>query len=64
MNDNDSTYYRRNLPHFQPTGAAFFVTFRLAGSMPQEAIQRLTEEHRLEKKQLQTLKNPESARRE
>ena len=26
--------YRRNLPHIQPPSATFFVTFRLAGSLP------------------------------
>lgn len=26
--------YRRNLPHIQPPGATFFVTFRLMGSIP------------------------------
>jgi hypothetical protein len=30
--------YRRNLPHVQPPGATFFVTFRLAGSLPQSLI--------------------------
>ena len=28
-------FYRRNLPHIQPSGATFFVTFHLAGSLPQ-----------------------------
>jgi putative transposase len=27
-------FYRRHLPHWQPTGATLFVTFRLAGSVP------------------------------
>jgi len=30
--------YRRNLPHIQPPGATFFVTFRLAGSLPQDVV--------------------------
>lgn len=30
--------YRRNLPHLQPPGATFFVTFRLAGSLPQNLV--------------------------
>lgn len=30
--------YRRNLPHIQPPGATFFITFRLAGSLPQSVI--------------------------
>ena len=34
--------YRRHLPHMQPPGASIFVTGRLAGSLPQEVIQRLT----------------------
>jgi REP element-mobilizing transposase RayT len=28
------TFYERNLPHWQPEGAAFFVTWRLFGSLP------------------------------
>ena len=43
MEDN-KIYYRRNLPHYQPTGATFFITFRLAGSLPDEVIVRLKEE--------------------
>jgi hypothetical protein len=27
-------YYERNLPHWQPVGATFFVTWRLFGSLP------------------------------
>lgn len=27
-------FYRQNLPHIQPLGATFFVTFRLKGSLP------------------------------
>jgi putative transposase len=38
------TYYRRNLPHYQPPGATYFVTFRLAGSLPQEVVARLKEQ--------------------
>jgi hypothetical protein len=33
-------FYRRNLPHFQPAGATFFVTFRLAGSIPRAVLER------------------------
>lgn len=36
-----TNYYRRNLPHWQPVGAKYFITFRLAGSLPQTAIERL-----------------------
>jgi REP element-mobilizing transposase RayT len=39
-------FYRRHLPHFQPPGATLFVTFRLAGSIPAEVLERLREESR------------------
>ena len=42
--ENDTIYYRRNMPHIQPGGATFFVTFRLAGSLPKEVVLRLKEE--------------------
>jgi putative transposase len=37
-------FYRRHLPHIQPPGATLFVTFRLAGSIPEVALQKLCEE--------------------
>jgi len=43
--ENDTIYYRRNMPHIQPGGATFFVTFRLAGSLPKEVVIKLKEEH-------------------
>jgi len=33
--------YRRRLPHIQPPGATFFITFRLADSIPQKVWQEL-----------------------
>jgi len=42
-------FYRRNLPHIQPRGAAFLVNFRLAGSLPTELMERL----RMEAEQLE-----------
>lgn len=38
------TFYRRKLPHLQPPEGAFFVTFRLHGSLPREVITRLRQE--------------------
>jgi len=38
---------QRKLPHIQPAEATFFVTFRLAGSMPVEVIRRLKENYDL-----------------
>lgn len=44
-------FYSRNLPHIQPPGATIFVTYRLAGSIPQSVIEALIEEaERMEKK--------------
>ncbi len=36
--------YERHLPHIQPPGATLFVTFRLAGSIPEVALERLKRE--------------------
>ena len=36
--------YRRNLPHIQPPGASFFVTLRLAGSLPQNVLSQWRQE--------------------
>ncbi|RKU19305.1 hypothetical protein C6500_11435 [Candidatus Poribacteria bacterium] len=41
-------FYRRNLPHIQPSGATLFVTFHLAGSLPQ----RILEQWKAEKSRL------------
>lgn len=35
------SFYRRNLPHIQPLNVAFFVTFRLAGSLPARIIAQM-----------------------
>ena len=45
-------FYRRKLPHIQPQGATFFVTFRLAGSLPDAVIELLKADPRI-------LKDPE-----
>ena len=34
-------FYRRNLPHLTPAGGTFFVTSRLAGSMPLSVLEEL-----------------------
>ncbi|MGK0365492.1 MAG: putative transposase [Saprospiraceae bacterium] len=38
------TYYRNNLPHITPIGATFFITFRLADSLPQPIIWKMKKE--------------------
>ena len=37
-------FYRRNLPHYQPPFGIFFVTTRLAGSLPKEVVDQLRKE--------------------
>ena len=37
-------FYRRNLPHIQPEGAIFFVTSRLANSLPMDVVEKLRRE--------------------
>ena len=41
------SFYRRNLPHIQPLETALFLTFRLAGSLPQPVLIRMAEERRV-----------------
>jgi putative transposase len=36
-------FYRRRLPHIQIAGATYFITFRLANSLPIEALEKLAE---------------------
>jgi len=40
-------YYRRNLPHWHPPGAALFVTWRLYGSLPKAVLLMLEEKKHL-----------------
>lgn len=54
--------YRRNLPHLQPPGATFFVTFRLADSIPKTVISRWQKEKAELEKKLAETENPEAAR--
>jgi len=39
-------FYRRKLPHIQPPSATFFVTFRLAGSIPKSVLEQWKQEKR------------------
>lgn len=51
------TEYRRNLPHLQPVGGLFFVTFRLFGTLP-APILRAYESESLRRVQRLRLENP------
>jgi len=37
----ETIFYRRNLPHIQPKGGTFFVTFRLEETIPEQVLQAL-----------------------
>jgi REP element-mobilizing transposase RayT len=53
------TFYRRQLPHWQPAGATIFLTWRLYGSLPKVALYWLKEErHRLEKQPVRPDETP------
>ena len=47
-----NTYHRRKLPHIHPPQAVFFVTFRLAGSLPMHVVQQLRAEFRVQEQHL------------
>lgn len=42
-------FYRRNLPHLLPDGQMFFITFRLANSLPVKVVQDLQDQREMEK---------------
>ncbi len=45
--DKDVITYRRNLPHILPKGGIFFITFRLAGTLPATVLNKLIEERNM-----------------
>jgi REP element-mobilizing transposase RayT len=57
-------FYRRRLPHYQPPGATFFISFRLAGSIPAIVEQQLAVESRAVKLKLATTRDGAAARAE
>ncbi len=42
-------YYRAKLPHIHPADGIFFITFRLANSLPKQVIHQFMEEKNFEK---------------
>ncbi|MBI2471042.1 MAG: transposase [Planctomycetes bacterium] len=62
--ENDTIYYRRNMPHIQPGGATFFVTFRLAGSLSKEVVLKLKEERVENERLLHKLKDEKERKKE
>ena len=51
------SYFRRNLPHLQLPGAIYFITSRLAGSLPKNMSLKLSTGSKHQIKQLQTIDN-------
>ena len=49
MKKQTPTEYRRNLPHIQPQGGMFFITFRLYNSIPVSVLEKLSEVYKNEK---------------
>lgn len=46
------TEYTSILPHIQPIGATFFVTFNLYGSLPKSVLEKIKKEHELRKHEI------------
>jgi len=51
-------FYQRHLPHFQPSGATLFVTFRLKGSIPQAVLDQLIAERSRSEAALSVVSDP------
>jgi putative transposase len=45
---NSKIFYERHLPHYHPQGNTFFITFRLAGTLPAEIVRGLKNEREKE----------------
>jgi len=50
--ENFKPFYKRYLPHIQNKGAILCLTYRLAGSLPAEVLQKLRDERALEEQGL------------
>lgn len=55
------TYYRRHLPHYQPPDSAFHIVFRLASSLPVEAVPRMRADLVAHEKSLEGINTRETA---
>jgi putative transposase len=56
--------YRRNLPHWQPEESTFFITFRLAHSLPQQVVLELRNEEEQERRAICAASNGQQQRLE
>ncbi len=63
MTRKKGKFYRRNLPHWQPPGATFFITWRLYGSLPKSAIEQIEESRRLLEQEVAQLNEMDEQRK-
>ena len=45
-------FHRRNLPHLQPLGGTFFVTYNLADAIPKRIFDKWRIDYEIQKKQI------------
>ncbi len=57
-------YYKRNLPHYIVEGYAYFITTRLAKSLPNEIIKMMKDEYKNKLTDISAIKNTETKREE
>ncbi len=50
-------FYYRNLPHWQPQDSIFFITFRLANSLPKAILEELRREREREEQEIRARLN-------
>jgi putative transposase len=53
-------FHRRNLPHYYPKGAKFFITFRLYNSIPQAFLEQLKANFEAKVAEITRYQNPEN----
>ena len=55
----EKVFYRRHLPHYTPSGVDFFITYHLAGSLPQSVLRELQRSYRsaLERMRLEAVQS-------
>jgi putative transposase len=59
---NYKLYYQRQLPHYQPPEATLFITFRLAGSLPREVLDRLGKVLSYQEAEVSKINAPQAAK--
>ncbi|MCU0444576.1 MAG: transposase [Microscillaceae bacterium] len=53
-------FHRRNLPHYYPEGAKFFITFRLYNSIPKIFLEELKADYEAKVAEITRCQNPEN----